>query len=138
MTKTVHISLTATLNGNDAPTVAEQEALLLRLIHSASELLAEKCSIGLTYDVGFAAAPQRAKQQAQPAGASDGKTRGPRLTADRVNEFVAAPEGWVKASADAGYSAAGIRQAADRFNIELPGVRKRAAPAGNGVDHHVA
>lgn len=134
MTKTVLISLTATLNGEDAPTIAEQEALLLRLIHSTSELLAEKYGIGLTYDVGAAAAPQPAKER-RPA--SDGKTRGPRLTAERVREFVAAPEGWVKASADAGYSAAGIRQAADRFNIELPGVRKRA-PIDNGLDHHVA
>ena len=138
MTKTVLISLTATLNGEDAPTAAEQEALLLRLIHNSAELLAEKYGIGLAYDVGSASAPRQVKERAQPDGAGGGKARSPRLTADRVNEFVAAPEGWVKASADAGYSAAGIRQAADRFDIALPGVRKRAAPAGNGLDRHVA
>ena len=134
MTKTFSISLTATLNGEDAPTVAEQEALLLRLIHSAGELLDEKYGIGLAYDVGSASAPR----QAQPDGAGGGKARNPRLTADRVREFVAAPEGWLQSSADAGYTPSGIRQAADRFNIELPGVRKRAAPAGNGLDRHVA
>ena len=137
MTKTVLISLTATLNGEDAPTVAEQEALLLRLIHSTGELLDEKYGIGLTYDVGSAAAPLPSKQQAQPDGGGGGKARSPRLTAERVREFVEAPEGWTKASVGAGYTPAGIRQAADRFNIELPGVRKRA-PIDNGVDHHAA
>ena len=134
-TKTVSIILTATLNGEDAPTVAEQKALLLRLIHNSAGLLTEKYGIGLTYDVGAAAAPQPAMERAQPASASDGKTRGPRLTAERVREFIDAPEGWKKASVAAGYTPAGIRQAADRFNIELPGVRKLVS-AGNSVDHH--
>ena len=137
MTKTVSILLTATLNGEDAPTVAEQEATLLRLIHSIAELLPEKYGIDLTYDVGATAALQPAKERAQPAGASNGKTRGLRLTAERVYEFIAAPEGWAKASGAAGYTTAGIRQAADRFGIELPGVRKRT-PLDNGVDHHAA
>ena len=138
MTKTVLISLTATLNGEDAPTIAEQEALLLRLIHSTGELLDEKYGIGLAYDVGSASAPRQEKQQPPPAGAGGGKARSPRLTAERVREFVEAPEGWLQSSADAGYTSAGIRNAADRFDIALPGVRKRAAPAGNGLDRHVA
>ena len=129
MTKTVSILLAATLNGEDAPTVAEQQAILLRLIHNIAELLPEKYGIGLTYDVGATAARPDADKPA--------KTRGPRLTAERVHEFVAAPEGWAKASVAAGYTTASIRQAAGRFEIELPSVRKRA-PAGNGVDHHAA
>ena len=133
MTKTVSILITATLGGEDAPTVAEQEALLLRYIHNSSALLTEKYGIGLTYDVGAASAPHLVEGKA-PVGASNGKPRGPRLTPEVVQQIANSPDGWAKAAASAGYTSAGIRGAAERFGIELPGVRKRA----NGADHNAA
>lgn len=117
MTDTITLTLTATFSG-DVPTAAEKRALFLRVVHNVAEALTAH-EIGLTIADGVQAVAQ---DKTAPA-----KTRGAKLTAERVREIAESPEGWVKAAGIAGYTPAGIRGAAERFGIDLPGVKRRAA-----------
>ena len=121
MTDTVTLTLTATFSG-DAPTSAEKHALFLRFIYSSVEALAEH-EINLKIDEN-ASAPVK---DASSAPIKTARTRGGKLTAEQVREIAESPDGWVKAAGVAGYSAAGIRGAAARFGIDLPGVRRRSS-----------